>query len=108
MPVLQHQLELAALAGIRSVTIFAGYLADQIDAFVGDGARFGLSVRVLVEAEPLGNAGAVLQSLDTLPEHFFVVYGDVMLGGRSGANGRTASRARSGLHHVRASERPPA
>jgi D,D-heptose 1,7-bisphosphate phosphatase len=80
VPVLQHQLELAALAGIRSVTIFAGYLADQIDAFVGDGTRFGLSVRVVVEAEPLGNAGAVLQSLDTLPEHFFVVYGDVMLG----------------------------
>jgi histidinol-phosphate phosphatase family protein len=78
-PVLQHQLELAAASGITGVTIFAGHLADKITAFVGDGARFGLKAQVLVEDEPLGNAGAVLQALDRLPEQFFVVYGDVML-----------------------------
>lgn len=78
-PVLQHQLELAAAAGIREVTIFAGYLADAIRGFVGDGSRFGLRVRTAVESEPLGNAGALLQSLASLPGHFFVLYGDVML-----------------------------
>ncbi|PYR51931.1 MAG: D,D-heptose 1,7-bisphosphate phosphatase [Acidobacteria bacterium] len=61
-PVLQHQLELAAVA-----------------SFVGDGSRFGLSVEVRVEPEPLGTAGALLQSLDVLPDNFFLVYGDVML-----------------------------
>lgn len=79
-PVLQHQLELAVKNGIHDVTIFAGHLADKISTFVGDGSKFGLRVRVLVEREPLGNAGAVLQFLDSLPESFFVVYGDVMLG----------------------------
>ena len=78
-PVLQHQLELAAACGVRGVTILAGYLAEKIREFVGDGSRFGLSVRVLVEAEPMGNAGALLQSLDSLPEQFFAMYGDVML-----------------------------
>lgn len=78
-PVLQHQLELAAAAGIHEVTLLAGYLADEIEAFVGDGSRFGLSVRTFVEKEPMGNAGALLQSLDSLPDHFFVLYGDVML-----------------------------
>jgi D,D-heptose 1,7-bisphosphate phosphatase len=78
-PVLQHQLELAAASGIREVTIFAGHLAEKIVNFAGDGSRFGLKVRVLIETEPMGNAGALLQSLDSLPEHFFVVYGDVML-----------------------------
>ena len=78
-PVLAHQLELAARCGVTSVTIFAGYLADQISAFVGDGKHFGLHVDVRVESEPLGNAGAVLQSLSSLPERFFVMYGDVML-----------------------------
>ena len=29
-PVLQHQLELARAAGVESVTVFAGYLADKI------------------------------------------------------------------------------
>ncbi|MEY4964907.1 MAG: hypothetical protein RL274_490 [Pseudomonadota bacterium] len=78
-PVLQHQLELAAKAGVRSATIFAGFLADQIEAFVGDSSRFGMKVAVRVEDAPLGNAGAVLQSLDSLPERFFVMYGDVMM-----------------------------
>ena len=78
-PVLQYQLELAVAAGMRKVTIFAGYLAEKILDFVGDGSRFGLSVRIAVERDPMGNAGALLQSLDSLPEHFFVLYGDVML-----------------------------
>jgi D,D-heptose 1,7-bisphosphate phosphatase len=78
-PVLQHQLELAAKAGVRSATIFAGFLADQIAQFVGDGSRFGMSIAVRVEDAPLGNAGAVLQSLDSLPDRFFVMYGDVMM-----------------------------
>lgn len=78
-PVLQHQLELAAAAGIEEVSIFAGHLADKIHDFVGDASRFGLKVRIFTENEPLGNAGAVLQSLDLLPQNFFVVYGDLMM-----------------------------
>jgi D,D-heptose 1,7-bisphosphate phosphatase len=77
--VLQHQLELAAASGISDVTIFAGYLAGRITEFVGDGSLFGLAVRVVVEDQPSGTAGALLRSLDLLPEHFFVLYGDVML-----------------------------
>lgn len=78
-PVLQHQLELAVSAGIDEVTIFAGHLAEKIHEFIGNGSRFGLRVRILTEKEPMGNAGAVLQSLDLLPEHYFVLYGDLML-----------------------------
>ncbi len=78
-PVLQHQLELAAVAGIAEVSIFAGHRAEKILDFVGDGSRFGLKARVFTENEPLGNAGALLQSLDLLPEQFFVAYGDLML-----------------------------
>ena len=77
-PVLVHQLELTAGYGIGAVTIFAGHLAEKIIACVGDGAAFGVDARVVVENEPLGNAGALVQNLDALPEHFFVLYGDVM------------------------------
>jgi len=79
-PVLQHQLELAAAAGIDEVTIFAYYRAAKILEFVGDGSRFGLKARVITRNEDMGNAGALLQSLDLLPEQYFVVYGDLMLG----------------------------
>ena len=77
-PVLQHQLELARAAGVEAVTLFAGHLADRIVDFVGDGARFGLDIRVHIEDAPLGNAGALVGALDALPEQFFVLYGDVM------------------------------
>jgi len=77
-PVLQHQLELAARSGVTDVTLFAGHLADQITAFVGDGSRFGLAVRTLVETAPQGNAGALVAALDQLPAEFFVLYGDVI------------------------------
>jgi D,D-heptose 1,7-bisphosphate phosphatase len=76
--VLEHQLDSAFACGVAEVIIFAGHQAEQISAFIGDGRRFGINTRVVVEEEPLGNAGAVLQSLDSLPEHFFVVYGDVV------------------------------
>jgi histidinol-phosphate phosphatase family protein len=87
-PLLQHQLELARAAGVESVTVFAGYLADKIAEFVGDGSRFGLDIRVIVEDAPMGNAGLLVGSLDALPEQFFVLYGDVMAAvdlGRLGA-----------------------
>lgn len=78
-PVMEHQLELLASAGIRDVRIFAGHLAGKIRDFTGDGSRFGLRVAIEVEDQPLGSAGAVLQKLDSLPEHFLVLYGDTML-----------------------------
>ena len=78
-PLLEHQLELAATTGIEEVTIFAGHRAEKIHEFVADGSRFGLKVRVFTENEPLGSAGAMLQSLDLLPENFIVLFGDVML-----------------------------
>jgi D,D-heptose 1,7-bisphosphate phosphatase len=78
-PILAHQLELAGACGIRSVTILAGHLSEKIVGFVGDGAAFGLKVRVMVESEPLGSAGGLVEALDALPEDFFVLYGDVMV-----------------------------
>jgi D,D-heptose 1,7-bisphosphate phosphatase len=78
-PILGHQLELAAVCGIRVVTILAGHLSEKIIEFVGDGGSFGLKARVLVESEPLGSAGALIQNLDVLPDDFFVLYGDVMV-----------------------------
>jgi D,D-heptose 1,7-bisphosphate phosphatase len=78
-PVLEHQLEWAAAAGVDEVTIFAGYLSEKIFDFVGDGSRFRPRIRIFTEKEPMGNAGALLQSLDLLPEHFCVLYGDLML-----------------------------
>lgn len=78
-PLLEHQLELARSHGFSEVIIFACYKADVIENYFGDGSRWGLRVRVVVENEPLGTAGAVLAGHGLLEEDFAVFYGDTMV-----------------------------
>ena len=64
--------------GFRSVTLAIGHMGQLIRAFVGDGSRWGLSVNYLQESTPLGTIGPLLGALDSLPEHFLVMNGDVL------------------------------
>jgi D,D-heptose 1,7-bisphosphate phosphatase len=78
-PLLQHQIELLAIQGFHDIRIFGGHLADKIRDFTGDGSRFGVQIQFEIETQPLGSAGAVLEKLNTLPEDFLVIYGDIMM-----------------------------
>ena len=77
-PILEIVLRQLARQGFGLVTIAIGHLGAQIEAAVGDGARFGLSVDYAVETKPLGTMGPVIAILDRLPEHFLVLNGDVL------------------------------
>ena len=81
-PVIAHQLELAAAAGIREVWVFAGYLGKKVLAFLRDtgmGAQLGLHVQMVEEDTPRGSAGLLLDYVEQLPRHFLVLNGDLML-----------------------------
>jgi len=79
-PFMAHQLLLLQKNGIRDVVICSGYLSQQIEDFVGDGSRFGLSVRFSNDGEKLlGTGGAVKKALPLLGDDFFVMYGDSYL-----------------------------
>jgi histidinol-phosphate phosphatase family protein len=78
-PLLEHQVELAKRHGFDDVIIFACYRAELIEKHFGDGSKWGLRVRTIVEKEPLGTAGAVLAGFDLLAEEFVVLYGDTMV-----------------------------
>jgi NDP-sugar pyrophosphorylase family protein len=62
--ILGRLLEGLATANILDVWISVNYMADAIEARVGDGSAFGVRVRYLHETEPLGSAGPLAQ----LPE----------------------------------------
>lgn len=67
-------------AGFYNVLLCVGYGANQIQELVGDGGRWGLSVRYSAELEPLGTAGAVKQAASLIDsEHFLVFNGDSFL-----------------------------
>lgn len=78
-PLLEHHVELARRHGFEDIIIFACYRSDLIDRHFGDGSRWGVRIRTVVEKEPLGTAGAVLAGYDLLAEEFAVTYGDTMV-----------------------------
>jgi NDP-sugar pyrophosphorylase family protein len=81
-PFADYQLTWLSRQGITNVVYCIGYLGAQIRKAVGDGSRFGLTVRYADEGDDLkGTGGALRGALDAglLAEIFFVLYGDSFL-----------------------------
>lgn len=64
-------------AKIDSITIAVGYLGNLIEAYVGDGSRFGISIDFIYEEKPLSTIGP-LAFIDGLDETFIVMNGDIL------------------------------
>jgi NDP-sugar pyrophosphorylase family protein len=79
-PFIAHQLRLLRRENITRVVICTGYLANQIEDYVGDGSAFGLSVDYRSDGPRLlGTGGALRAALDQLGDEFLVMYGDSWL-----------------------------
>ncbi len=79
-PFVDWQLERLAACGFDDVVMCVAHLAEQIEAHVGDGARYGVRVRWAHEGEKLlGTAGAIRATLELLEPRFLVTYGDSYL-----------------------------
>jgi NDP-sugar pyrophosphorylase family protein len=79
-PFIEHQLMLLRREGVDRVVLCVGFLGEMIEACIGDGGRFGLSVSYSFDGERLlGTGGALRRALPMLGEHFFVLYGDSYL-----------------------------
>ena len=77
-PLIEFHLRALAEAGIRELVINHAWLGQQIEDHLGDGARFGLSIRYSAEGEPLETGGGIFRALPLLgDEPFLVVNGDV-------------------------------
>ncbi len=76
-PFLTYQLEYLAHHGIRDIILCVGHLGDVIEAYFGDGRRFGVTIRYGRERDRLlGTAGAIKNVEHLLDDAFFVTYGD--------------------------------
>ena len=77
-PLLEHHILNLRAAGFTELVINAAYLANQIIDFCGDGSRWGVQIRVSLEAEPLETAGGIAKALPLLGGGpFLVVNGDI-------------------------------
>ena len=78
-PLIVWHLERLAAAGFRDIVINHAHLGQQIETALGDGARWGLSIRYSPEPPgALETAGGIASALPLLgKETFLVVNGDV-------------------------------
>ncbi len=73
-PILFYGLEALRDAGITDVGMVVGETAPAIQASVGDGSAFGVSVTYIQQDAPLGLAHAVLVAREFLGDDDFVMY----------------------------------
>lgn len=93
-PFLAHQLRLLASKGVKRATLCVGYLGEMLEAYAGDGSRFGLELTYVPDGPQLrGTAGAVAHARPLLGESFFVLYGDSYLPCDYGAVARAFERS---------------
>jgi len=77
MPVLEILVRRLAGAGLHTVHLAVGHLAELIEAYFGNGSRFGVELRYWREIEPLGTAGP-LAEIETASPTILVMNGDLL------------------------------
>jgi len=83
-PLVQWQLEALSQRGVHEVVINTAWLEEQFPARLGDGSRYGLSIRYSMEGRDFGGAletaGAIAAAAGLLSSsRFWVVAGDAWL-----------------------------
>ncbi len=79
-PFAVHQIELLKRNGLARIVFCVGYLGEKLQAELGEGSRWGVSLSYVFDGpQLLGTGGALQRALPFLGEAFFVLYGDSYL-----------------------------
>ncbi|MBA1279719.1 MULTISPECIES: N-acetylmuramate alpha-1-phosphate uridylyltransferase MurU [Pseudomonadaceae] len=77
-PLIEYHIRALAGAGFSELVINHAWLGEQIEAYLGAGERFGISIRYSAEGEPLETGGGIYRALPLLGDQpFAVVNGDI-------------------------------
>lgn len=78
VPLIEYHVRALAAAGFTELVINHAWLGEQIEAYLGGGERFGVSIAWSPEGEPLETGGGIHRALPLLgDEPFAVVNGDI-------------------------------
>lgn len=76
-PIVEIVIRKLANAGYDVVTLAINHMGELIQAYFGNGERWGLTAQYSLEDEPLGTI-APLRLINDLPENFLVINADVL------------------------------
>jgi NDP-sugar pyrophosphorylase family protein len=78
VPFLARTLERLFAAEIRDVILAAGYMPQAIVDYFGDGSQLDMKITYVIEATPLGTAGAIKNVESHITGPFYVLNGDIL------------------------------
>jgi mannose-1-phosphate guanylyltransferase len=93
-PFIVYMLDWLRRHGFTDVILCCGFQAEGVQAVLGDGSAYGVSLRYVAESEPLGTGGPLLLARELLEERFVVCNGDILTDIDLGA--QLAAHERSG------------
>lgn len=76
--VLEIQILSLKKCGVNEIFIATNYMSDYVQAFLGDGQKYDVSITFSKEDKPLGTCGPVLLLKDKLSEPFLLMNGDIL------------------------------
>ncbi|MFC1913479.1 sugar phosphate nucleotidyltransferase [Chloroflexota bacterium] len=76
-PFLEHVIHHLSSHRVKDIILAQGHLAQSIEGYLGDGSRLGVSLRYVVEDNPLGTAGAIKNTESYIDESCLVLNGDI-------------------------------
>lgn len=77
MPILEIVIRQLKKHGFTKIVLAVGHLSGLIEAYFGDGSKWGVKITYSREDEPLGTAGP-LALIDDLEDNFLVMNGDLL------------------------------
>ena len=76
--VLEIQILSLKNCGITKIYIATNYMSEYVQAFLGDGTKYGVQIVFSKEDKPLGTCGPVKLLQDQIDEPFLLMNGDVL------------------------------
>ena len=77
-PMISWIIQKLKISGISELYISVGHLAELIEAFCGDGCKFGVKINYIRDPVPLGTIGPLSLLREKLNETFVIVNCDVL------------------------------
>lgn len=75
---MEVQIEALKKGGFDSIYVATNYKSDYVEAFLGDGSKYGVSLEFSCEEKPLGTCGPLSLLREKLDEPFIMMNGDVL------------------------------
>lgn len=77
-PILEYVINHLKSEGITDIVLAVDYMHDKIISHFGNGSKFGVNIRYVVEQKPLGTAGSLAPLKEMLSDTFVLLYGDIL------------------------------